>query len=128
MARVARKVRDKAVLRLMGKYLRAGVLVGASLPPTTTGVPQGSPLSPWLSNVMLDDRDQELDRRGHHFARSYDDFLIVGQSQRAGERVKARLTRFLRQHWKLEINESKSTVGPTKEGVFWGFPFQGTRL
>jgi RNA-directed DNA polymerase len=127
-ARVARKVRDKAVLRWIGKYLRAGVLVGARLQPTETGVPQGSPLSPLLSNVMLDDLDQELERRGHQFARSCDDFLIVVKSQRAGERVKASLTRFLRHHWKLEINESKSTVGPPKECGFLGFTFQGTRL
>jgi RNA-directed DNA polymerase len=128
MARVARKVRDKAVLRLMGKYLRAGVLVGESLQPTETGVPQGSPLSPLLSNIMLDDLDKELERRGHQFARYCDDFLIVVKSQRAGERVKASLTRFLQHHLKLEINERKSTVGPTKEGVFLGFTFQGTRI
>jgi RNA-directed DNA polymerase len=128
MARVARKVRDKALLRLIGKYLRAGVLVGESLQPTETGVPQGSPLSPLLSNVMLDDLDKELERRGHRFARYCDDFLIVVKSQRAGERVKASLTRFLQRHLKLEINESKSTVGPTKECVFLGFTFPGTRI
>jgi RNA-directed DNA polymerase len=128
MARVARKVRDKAVLRLMGKYLRAGVLVGEDLQPTATGVPQGSPLSPLLSNIMLDDLDKELERRGHQFARYCDDFLIVVKSQRAGERVKASLTRFLQQHLKLEINESKSTVGPTNECGFLGFTFQGTRI
>jgi RNA-directed DNA polymerase len=128
MARVARKVQDKAVLRLMGKYLRAGVLVGEDLQPTATGVPQGSPLSPLLSNIMLDDLDKELERRGHRFARYCDDFLIVVKSQRAGERVKASLTRFLRHHLKLEINESKSTVGPTKECGFLGFTFQGTRI
>jgi len=128
MARVARKVRDKAVLRLIGKYLRTGVLVGDSLQPTETGVPQGSPLSPLLSNVMLDDLDKELERRGHRFARYGDDFLVVVKSQRAGERVKASLTRFLQHHLKLEINESKSTVGPTKECVFLGFTFQGTRI
>lgn len=128
MARVARKVRDKAVLRLIGKYLRAGVLVGESLQPTETGVPQGSPLSPLLSNVMLDDLDKELERRGHQFARYCDDFLLVVKSQRAGERVKASLTRFLQRHLKLEINESKSTVGPTKACVFLGFTFQGTRI
>jgi len=77
---------------------------------------------------MLDDWDQELERRGHQCARYCDDFLIVVKSQRAGKRVKASLTRFLRQHLKLEINESKSTVGPTKEWVFLGFTFQGTRL
>jgi RNA-directed DNA polymerase len=127
MARVARKVRDKAVLRLIGKYLRAGVLVGEDLQPTATGVPQGSPLSPLLSNIMVEDLDKELERRRHRFARYGDDFLIVVKSQRAGERVKASLTRFLQQHLKLEINESKSTVGPTKECGFLGFTFQGTR-
>jgi len=128
MARVARKVRDKALLRLIGKYLRAGVLVGESLQPTETGVPQGSPLSPLLSNVMLDDLDKELERRGHRFARYCDDFLVIVKSQRAGDRVKASLTRFLQHHLKLEINESKSTVGPTNECVFLGFTFQGTRI
>jgi len=128
MARVARKVRDKAVLHLIGKYLRAGVLVGESLQPTEEGVPQGSPLSPLLSNVMLDDLDQELERRGHRFARYCDDFLIVVKSHRAGERVKASLARFLQQHLKLEINESKSTVGPTNECEFLGFTFHGTRI
>jgi RNA-directed DNA polymerase len=72
MARGARKVRDKALLRLIGKYLRAGVLVGEGLQPTETGVPQGSPLSPLLSNIMLDDLDKELERRGHRFARYCD--------------------------------------------------------
>jgi len=128
MARVARKVRDKALLRLIGKYLRAGVLVGQSLQPTAEGVPQGSPLSPLLSNVMLDDLDKELERRDHRFARYCDDFLIVVKSQRAGERVKASVTRFLQQHRKLEINEAKSTVGPTNQCRFLGFTFQGSRL
>jgi RNA-directed DNA polymerase len=128
MARVARKVRDKALLRLIGQYLRAGVLVGEQLQPTETGVPQGSPLSPLLSNVMLDDLDKELERRGHRFARYCDDFLIVVKSPRAGERVKASLTRFLQHHLKLEINETKSRVGPTKESTFLGFTFHGTRI
>ncbi len=128
MARVGRKVRDKALLRVIGKYLRAGVLVGEGLQPTETGVPQGSPLSPLLSNILLDDLDQELQRLGHRFARYCDDFLIVVKSQRTGARVKASLTRFLQQHLKLEINETKSTVGPTNECVFLGFTFQGTRI
>jgi RNA-directed DNA polymerase len=128
MARVARKVRDKALLRLIGKYLRAGVLVGEGLQPTETGVPQGSPLSPLLSNVLLDDLDQELARRGHRFARYCDDFLLVVKSRRAADRVKASLTRFLQHHLKLEINETKSSVGPTHESTFLGFTFQGTRI
>ena len=86
MARVARKVRDKAVLRLMGKYLRAGVVVGEGLQPTATRVPQGSPLSPLLSNIRLDDLDKELERRGHRFARYCDDFLLVVKSQRGRTR------------------------------------------
>jgi len=81
-----------------------------------------------VSNVLLDDLDKELERRGHHFARYGDDFLIVVHSQRAGERVKASLTRFLRQHLKLEINETKSTVGPTNACTFLGFTFHGTRI
>jgi RNA-directed DNA polymerase len=125
---VARKVQDKALLRLSGQYLRAGVLVGADLQPTATGVPQGSPWSPVLSNVRLDDWEQELEGRDHRFARYCDDFLVVVKSQRAGDRGKARLTRFLRHHVKLEINESKSTVGPTKACGFLGFTFQGTRI
>jgi RNA-directed DNA polymerase len=127
-ARVARKVRDKAVLRLIGKYRRAGVLVSESLQPTAEGVPQGSPLSPLLSNVMVDDLDKELERRGHQFARYCDDFLIVVHSQRAGARVKVSLTRFLQHHLKLEIKETKSTVGPTNECTFLGFTFHGTRI
>jgi RNA-directed DNA polymerase len=85
-------------------------------------------LSPLLSNVMLDDLDKELERRGHRFARYCDDFLIVVHSQRAGARVKASLTRFLQRHLKLEINESKSTGGPAKACRFLGFTFQGSRI
>jgi RNA-directed DNA polymerase len=128
MARVARKVRDQALLRLIGKYRRAGVLVGERLQPTAEGGPQGAPLSPWVSNVRLDDLDKERARRGHRFARYGADFLVVVKSQRAGERVKASRTRFLRQQLKLESKESKRTVGPTKEGRVLGFTFHGTRL
>lgn len=77
---------------------------------------------------MVDDLDKERERRGHRFARYGDDFLIVVHSQRAGERVKASLTRFLQQHLKLEINEAKSTVGPTNACAFLGFTFHGTRI
>jgi len=104
------------------------VWVGEGLQPTETGVPQGSPLSPVWSNVRLDDRDQELQQRGHRFARYGDDLLIVGKSPRAGARVKARLTRFLQHHRKLESNETKSRVGPTKESTFLGFTVHGTRI
>jgi RNA-directed DNA polymerase len=128
MARGARKVRDKARLRVMGQSRRAGGLVGEDLQPTATGVPQGAPLSPLLSNLVVDDWDKELERRGHRFARYGDDCLLVVKSQRAGERVTASLTRVLRQHLRLEINETKSTVGPTNECTFLGFTFQGTHI
>jgi RNA-directed DNA polymerase len=128
MTRGARKVRDKALLRVIGKYLRAGVLVGERRQPTAEGVPQGSPLSPLLSNIMLDDLDQELERRGQHFARYCADFLIRVKSRRAGERAKASLARFLQHHLKRESNETKSTVGPTTECRFLGFTFHGTRI
>ena len=127
-ARVARKVHDKARLRLIGKYLRAGVLVGERVELTATGGPQGSPRSPLLSTILLDDLDQELERRGHRFARSCDDFLLVVKSQQAGARVKASLARFLQPPLKLEIKEQKSTVGPTKDCPFLGFPFPGSRI
>jgi RNA-directed DNA polymerase len=126
-ARVARQVREKARLRLSGKYLRAGVVVGESLQPTEPGVPPGSPLSPLLSTIRLDDLDKELDRRGHQFARYCAAFLLVVKSPRAGERVKASLTRFLQHPLKLETKESKRTVGPTKDCGLLGFTCPGTR-
>jgi RNA-directed DNA polymerase len=85
-------------------------------------------LSPLLSNILLDDLDTELDRRGHRFARSGDDCLLVVKSQRAGDRVTASIARFLQPHLKLEINEGKRTVGPTSQCVFLGFTFQGARI
>ena len=88
MVRVARKVQDKRVLALIGKYLRAGVQVEGRLQRSKDGVPQGGPLSPLLANIVLDDLDKELERRGHYFARYADDFVILVKSQRAGVRAK----------------------------------------
>lgn len=87
MARVARKVRDKRVLRIIGRYLRAGVEVDGKIEPTTEGVPQGGPLSPLLANIVLDDFDKELEQRGHRFVRYADDFLIFVRSKRSAVRV-----------------------------------------
>lgn len=87
MQRVARKVRDKRVLKLIGKYLRAGVMINGRLQQTRKGVPQGGPLSPLLANIMLDDLDKELERRGHRFVRYADDFIILVKSQSAGVRA-----------------------------------------
>ena len=128
LTRVARKVRDKRLLSLIGRYLRAGVLVGDFIQATEVGTAQGSPLSPLLANVVLDDFDKELERRGHRFARYADDRLVLVKSVRAGERVKASPTRFLTPPLKLTVNEPKSRVGRTDAGVFLGFTFRGAKL
>ncbi len=96
------------MLSLIGKYLHAGVMVNGRLQSTPAGVPQGGPLSPLLSNVLLDDLDKELEKRGHCFARYADDFIILVKSDRAGQRVMASVQRFLEKKLKLKINEKKS--------------------
>jgi RNA-directed DNA polymerase len=128
MHRVARKIRDKRVLRLIGKYLRAGVMVRGRLQKTREGVPQGGPLSPLLANILLDDLDKELEKRGHRFARYADDFIILVKTQRAGQRVKESITRFLKRRLKLKVNQDKSQVAPTDETNFLGFTFKGTKI
>jgi RNA-directed DNA polymerase len=128
MARVARKVRDKCLLGLIGRYLRAGVLVGDLIQATELGTPQGGPLSPLLANILLDDLDKELERRGYRFARYADDLLILVKSPRTGERVKASITRFLTRELKLAVNEQKSRVVKTNDCEFLGFTFRGTKL
>ena len=95
MERVARKVKDKRILRLIGKYLRAGVSEDGHVSPTLVGVPQGGPLSPLLANIMLDDLDKELESRGHAFARYADDFVILVSSKKAGQRVMTSLQRYI---------------------------------
>lgn len=128
MHRVARKVRDKRVLRLIGKYLRAGVMVNGRLQATRKGVPQGGPLSPLLANILLDDLDKELERRGHRFVRYADDFIILVKSQRAGERVMLSVQRFLERKLKLKVNQDKSQVALTNQTDFLGFTFKGTKI
>jgi RNA-directed DNA polymerase len=128
MCRVARRVRDKRVLRLIGKYLRAGAVIDGRRQETRKGVPQGGPLSPLLANIILDDLDKELEQRGHRFARYADDFIIVVKSRRAGERVMASICRYLKQQLKLTINQEKSKVASTNEITFLGFIFKGASI
>jgi RNA-directed DNA polymerase len=128
MHRVATKVHDKRVLKLIGKYLRAGVMVNGRVQQTRKGVPQGGPLSPLLANIMLDDLDKELERRGHRFVRYADDFVILVKSQSAGERVMASVKRFIERKLKLKVNEAKSRVAKTDRTNFLGFTFRGTKI
>ncbi|OPX96003.1 MAG: Group II intron-encoded protein LtrA [Syntrophorhabdus sp. PtaB.Bin006] len=126
MNRVARRVRDKGLLRLIGRYLRAGVVVKGRLTRTARGVSQGGPLSPLLSNILLDDFDKELERRKHRFARYADDGIILVKSQRAGVRVMAGITRYL-QKLKVKVNTDKSKVVRVQESSFLGFTFKGKK-
>jgi RNA-directed DNA polymerase len=128
MHRVSRKVRDKRVLRLIGKYLRAGVVANGRLQRTPEGVPQGGPLSPLLANILLDDLDKELEKRGHCFARYADDFIILVKSKSAGERVMRSLQRFLERKLKLQVNQGKSHVRKTDQTDFLGFTFMKTKI
>ena len=128
MHRVARKVRDKRVLKLIGKYLRAGVMQNGRLQKTPEGVPQGGPLSPLLANIILDDLDKELECRGHRFVRYADDFLIFVRSRRAAERVMTSIKRFIEVKLKLKVNTTKSQVAPTDQTNFLGFTFKGKKI
>jgi RNA-directed DNA polymerase len=121
MSRVARKVKDKRVLRLIRGYLQAGIMDGGLVEPSREGTPQGGPLSPLLSNILLDELDKELERRGHSFCRYADDCNIYVASQRAGERVKESVTAFLAKRLKLKVNEEKSAVDRSWKRKFLGY-------
>src|SRR5438445_5939305 len=125
MSRLARRIRDKRVLKLIRAYLQAGILEDGLVTVPTEGTPQGSPLSPFLSNVVLDELDKELERRGHRFVRYADDANIYVHSERAGRRVMERVSRFLSARLKLRVNRTKSAVDKPQNRKFLGFTFTG---
>jgi|GEM_PF-1686278 len=129
MARVAAKVRDKRVLHLIGRYLRAGVVLpDGTREPTPRGVPQGGPLSPLLANIMLTPLDRELERRGRRFARYADDFLILVQSRDEAERAMTEVVRFVEGKLKLMVNPVKSRVAPLAQCTFLGCRVTRTKI
>ena len=121
MSRVARRVRDKRVLKLIRAYLESGICEGGLTTARKTGTPQGGPLSPLLSNILLDDLDKEVEQRGHRFCRYADDCNIYVNSKRAGERVLASITQWLENRLKLQVNAAKSAVGRPWQRKFLGY-------
>lgn len=127
MARIAKRVSDKRMLKLIRSFLTAGVMENGLVSPVEEGTPQGGPLSPLLSNIVLDELDRELERRGLRFARYADDSNIYVRSRRAGERVMASVTRFITTKLKLKVNAQKSAVARPGERKFLGFSFTFNR-
>lgn len=127
MGRVRRKAKDSRVNRLINLYLKAGVLTADGLEKTEKGTPQGGPLSPLLSNILLDDLDKELERRGHSFCRYADDCNIYVSSQRSGERVLASVSRYVEEKLKLKVNVRKSAVDRPWKRSFLGYSFTNHR-
>lgn len=123
MSRIAAKVPDRRVLKLLRLYLQSGILQDGVVQPRQEGTPQGSPLSPLLSNILLDDLDKELERRGHRFCRYADDCNIYVQSEQAAERVKASISRWLWKKLRLRVNEAKSAVERPWRRKFLGYSF-----
>ena len=127
MHKLKGKINDKTLLRLINRYLKSGVSIKGQYQKTVEGVPQGSPLSPLLSNIVLDELDWELDKRGHTFVRYADDCQIFVRSQRAGERVKQSITRFTENTLRLKVNVAKSAVDRPWNRVFLGFTVSANR-
>src|SRR6184192_3110059 len=127
MARIAKRISDRRLLKLIRAFLKAGVMEGGLVSPVDEGTPQGGPLSPLLSNIVLDEFDRELERRGLRFARYADDCNIYVRSRRAGERVMESITRFITTKLKLKVNAQKSAVARPWERKFLGFSFTANR-
>jgi RNA-directed DNA polymerase len=110
MGQIAKRVEDKGLRKLIRAFLKAGVMEGGLVSPSVEGTPQGGPLSPLLSNLVLDELDRELERRGHRYVRYADDCNIYVRSEQAGQRVMQSITRFITHKLKLKVNEAKSAV------------------
>jgi RNA-directed DNA polymerase len=123
MGQIAKRVEDKRLLKLIRAFLNAGVMENGLVSPSVEGTPQGGPLSPLLSNLVLDELDRELERRSHRFVRYADDSNIYVRSERAGQRVMESVTQFITQKLKLKVNEAKSAVARPQERKFLGFSF-----
>jgi len=123
MGQIAKRVEDKRLLKLIRAFLNAGVMENGLVSPSVEGTPQGGPLSPLLSNLVLDELDRELERRGHRYVRYADDSNIYVRSERAGQRVMESITRFITQKLTLKVNETKSAVARPQERKFLGFSF-----
>lgn len=127
MGQIAKRVVDKRLLKLIRAFLNAGVMQNGLVSPSVEGTPQGGPLSPLLSNLVLDELDRELERRGHRFVRYADDCNIYVRSEKAGQRVMASVKRFITKRLKLKVNETKSAVAKPQERKFLGFSFTAER-
>ena len=123
MSLIAKEILDKRLLRLIRKYLESGVMIGGLYESTEEGTPQGGPISPLLSNIMLNELDKELEARGHLFCRYADDCNIYVRSKRAGERIMEGISRYIEKRLKLKVNKQKSAVGSPYERKFLGFGF-----
>ncbi|SDO37803.1 group II intron reverse transcriptase/maturase, partial [Halobacillus aidingensis] len=128
MATLSNRIQDKNVLYLIRQYLQAGIMEQGLVSPNTEGTPQGGPLSPLLSNIVLDELDKELEKRGHKFVRYADDFHIYAKSKRAGERVMASITSFIEKKLRLKVNREKSAVDRPWKRKLLGFSFTPNRI
>ena len=127
MSTLAKRIKDKPLLKLIRKYLQAGVMMDGVISSTEEGTPQGGPLSPLLSNIVLDELDKELESRGHKFVRYADDCNVYVKSKRAGERTRASIQRFIEKKLRLKVNEKKSAVDRPWKRKFLGFSFTSSK-